>query len=171
MINCTALPGLICLDQFRGDFFKYQDYLYKEIFKKQLYTKKIYFEGKPVGLKASPFFQEKEDSFYHLTCKDFHWGSEDREPDLRRSERLSWIKPSIETNHDDACKKSCFKRYVREYNNKQRIHLLDIEDRYIVILEERPTFYLLITAFYIEYDNQLNKKIKEYETYKQQETP
>ena len=37
------------------------------------------------------------------------------------------------------------------------------EERYIVILEKRPTYYLLITAYYVEYDHNVRKLLKEFE--------
>ena len=40
---------------------------------------------------------------------------------------------------------------------------MDAFDRYMIVLEKRETYYLLITAYYIEYDNMLNKKLREYE--------
>ena len=40
------------------------------------------------------------------------------------------------------------------------------EERYIVVLERRENYVLLITAFYIEYDHTLEKKVKEYQEYK-----
>ena len=33
----------------------------------------------------------------------------------------------------------------------------------MVVIEKRETYYLLITEYYIEYDNMLNKKLREYE--------
>ena len=40
------------------------------------------------------------------------------------------------------------------------------EERYIVVLERRENYVLLITAFYIEQDHTLEKKVKEYHQYK-----
>ena len=45
---------------------------------------------------------------------------------------------------------------------KTRLHFFNPQDRYMIVLEKRKTYYLLITAYYIEYDNTLNKKIREY---------
>ena len=41
-----------------------------------------------------------------------------------------------------------------------RVHFLFEEERYLVILEKRKTYNLLITAYYLEYDNALEKQLK-----------
>ena len=56
--------------------------------------------------------------------------------------------------------------WEKPYKNNQRIHLLFEEERYIVVLERRENYVLLITAFYIEYDHTLENKVKEYQEYK-----
>lgn len=163
---CPILPPKITLDQFNGDYALYDDFLYENVFLEQLFNFKITFRGKFVELKSYPYFEGKEDIYFHLTCKNFDIDSEEREPDLRRSERLCWLRPAIETDHNKICKQDCFLIYERPYKKSNRIFLLDPVDRYFIVLEERPSYYLLITAFYIHYDNVLRKKLKEYDKYK-----
>lgn len=166
MAYCPKLNQLVELSSFGGSFELYEEYLYG-IFINTLYNHKVYYNELPVGLKRYPEFRNKESSFYHLTCKDFNnTGDENqRELDLRRCERLHWIKPAIETNHLCDCNQNCFYIYNKIVRNKERLHFLDVEDRYMVVLERRDGYYLLITAYYIEYDNILNRKIEEYERY------
>lgn len=52
------------------------------------------------------------------------------------------------------------------YKSKIRVHILLEEERFIVILEERKGYFLLITAFYLNYDNSLEKQLKHYEQFK-----
>jgi len=52
------------------------------------------------------------------------------------------------------------------YKSTTRVHLLLEEERYIVVLERRKSYCLLITAFYFEHDHSLKAKIKHYEKYK-----
>ena len=165
MNYCPQLEDLHTYQYFNNNFTEYENYLYS-IFLKDLFNMKIFYKGKPVSLKRYPIYNNKEESFYHLTCKNYNGDSSKRDPDFRRSERLHWIKPSIETEHSIICKQNCFLVYEKETNNKIRTHLLNKEDRYLIILEERNDYYLLITAFYIEYDNALDKKVKDYENYK-----
>lgn len=71
-----------------------------------------------------------------------------------------------ETDHAKKCEQDCFLIYERIYHNKNRIFLLNLKDRYFIVLEERPSYYLLITAYYIDFDKTLERKIEEYNKYK-----
>ena len=77
------------------------------------------------------------------------------------------MRPSIETDHTQLCNQSCFLVYERPYKSNTRICLLNPVDRYFIVLEERKNYYLLVTAFYIDYDNVLEKKLKEYHKFKE----
>jgi hypothetical protein len=52
------------------------------------------------------------------------------------------------------------------YGSKTRVHLLLEEERYMVVLERREGYYLLITAFYFDYNHALRKQLKHYEQYR-----
>ncbi|HEM5071574.1 TPA: hypothetical protein U1212_002249 [Streptococcus suis] len=165
-IHCPALPQIVTLAQFKGDYNSYNKYLYYEIFLKELFNYKLKFNGKLIELKQYPLLNNIEDSYYHLTCKTFDLSSNEREPDLRRSERLCWLRPSIETIHQDSCNQECFLKYEKLHKGKvKRIHLLNPDDRYLIVLEDRKGYYLLVTAHYLHYDNALKKKLKEYNAY------
>lgn len=171
MPTCSALPELVNLSDFNGDFKKYQDHLYHNIFKTEIYNGKIFYNGKCIMLKRYPEYLEKEESFFHLTSKFYNHNEEDREPDLRRCERLGWIKPAIEVNHLDICNNPCFEMYKKIVSGKERVILLNVEERYNIILEERKEYCILVTAYYIEHDNRLRRDIRALKSYKQQETP
>lgn len=51
-----------------------------------------------------------------------------------------------------------------------RVHILLEEERYMVVVECRKDYCLLITAFYFEHDHSLNKKLKKYDEYKTSST-
>jgi hypothetical protein len=161
------IPSIESLEKYDGNWENYETALY-DIFTNDFLSSHPYYNSKPVYIKKYPFENNKEAAFYHLTHKDFNHDSE-RLPDLRRSERLNWIRPFIEhsTCNKDTCD-NCdgVKKWNEPYKNKTRIHILLPEQRYTVILEERKNYYLLITAFYIEHDHQLNKQLKKYEQYK-----
>ncbi len=156
---CDLLPNLYGLDACKGDPLVYIDNLYK--YYKEEIKYGLTYNGKPISCRKSPIFDNKEDSFHHLTCKCFE-KNEDREPDLRRCERLTWIKPGIMGDHKE---KHCFKMYIKEIRGTNKIHLFDEQDRYLIVLEERKTYVLLVTAFYIQYDNVIQKKRKELQNY------
>lgn len=42
------------------------------------------------------------------------------------------------------------------------------EERYLVIIEKRADYNLLITVYYLEYDNALEKQLKHYKQFKKE---
>ena len=67
------------------------------------------------------------------------------------------------------CKENCsniecdgIKIWEEPYKMYSRVHFLFEEERYLLILEKRETYNLLITAYYLEYDNALEKQLKHY---------
>lgn len=156
----------------------YQDELYG-IYRKMFIENVMFFDGKPIKVKVYPMFEKYETSFIHLICKQENINSidpNDREPDLRRAERLHWIKEIIEKY---PCLEKCIEcegllLYKEYYKNRVRVKIFFPKERYIIILEDRCNYYLLITAFYIEetYEDKVIQKIyKRYNEYKKQGAP
>ena len=84
--------------------------------------------------------------------------------------RMWWIRAFIENyNCDSSLCEECdgVKVWREPFKSRTRVHILLEEERYVVILEEREKYFLLITAFYLDYDNALQKQLKHYEQYKQ----
>lgn len=102
----------------------------------------------------------KEATFWHLVSTGKI--EEDRNIDLRRCERIRWPKPIIEHSTEQGH----IYVWVEEINKEERIHLLCARERYLVVLAVRKGYVLPWTAFFIEYDHQLRKKLKRYEEYK-----
>ncbi|MGI1828105.1 hypothetical protein [Ligilactobacillus salivarius] len=156
---CSLLPELEELSQYI-DPISYIDSLY------DYYLRNIklglQFRGKRVTCKKYPEYEGRDDAFNHLTTKDFH-DDNDREIDLRRCERLKWIKPGMMGDHQG---KNCFLEYEKVVRGKKRIHLLNQYDRYMIVLEDRGDYVLLVTAYYIQYDNTLKKKVLEYHKFR-----
>lgn len=122
-----------------------------------------------MNVRHYPIEYGKEDAFFHTTCKDYR-GQGERAPDFRRCERIRWIRAFIENYNCDAslCEECDGVKVWREpFKSRTRVHILLEEERYVVILEEREKYFLLITAFYLDYDNALQKQLKHYEQYKQ----
>jgi len=99
----------------------------------------------------------KERIFWHLTArKDLKSG--ERLPDLRRSERLLWIKPILENSGQPE---------VLDWDNnegkKVKTYVWLKEYDFIVILKKlKNDRRLLITAYYIEYENTRQKFLKKF---------
>ncbi len=60
------------------------------------------------------------------------------------------------------------KVWSEPYRNTTRVHMLLEEERYMVVVERRDSYCLLVTAFYFEQNHSLRKKIQHYEQYKTQ---
>lgn len=174
MQKCKWLPEIIECKNFR-EWNEYLDILY-EIFKKDFIEDKIMYEGKYVNFRKAPMDGKYEHTFIHLTHKDEYHLSDnpnDRIPDPRRSERISWNKAIIEHY---PCKENCencnkILYFEEQYKKNIRAYFLFKDVRYLVIIEKREKYNLFITGYYIEYDNALKKYLKKYEQYKKQKTP
>lgn len=162
MSDCW-IPNLELYDDFDGEYPEYFDFLY-EIFKNDFIDSNPKFDNKNVVIRKHPIQLGKEEAFFHVTCKDFqHEG--DREPDLRRCERIRWVRAFIENYQCDSSKcPACdgVRVWEEEYKSGIRVHLLLEEERYMVVLEKRESYVLLITAFYFDYDNALERKLKKW---------
>jgi len=164
LITCYWLPDLLLYDRLFPNKGSYYDYVYKA-FKKDFIDSTPIFNGKEVRIKEYPLWDGKQEAFYHITTKDYNH-EEYRDFDILRCERIKWIKKFIE-NHDcnRANCKDCsgIKTWEAIYKKRIRTKILFEEERYIVILEDRQKYYLLITAFYVDSDIRLANFVKEYQ--------
>lgn len=155
--NDLIMPALVLLDDFGGNFAQYLEAIYA-IFKRDFVDSKPSWEGKRFALKKYPVEFGKEHTFYHITHEGHD--EEDRTPDLRRMERIAFPRFMI-----DNAEHPTLKIWRKRINNSDRIHIMNEEERFLVVLDVREDIFLLWTAFYIEYDHTLRKKLKEYEEY------
>lgn len=160
MAEPINLPDIICLHDYEGNYNKYIDAIY-EIFHNDFVRNKPFFRGKRLGLKHYPEYQGRAYTFYHMT----HSGSDEqnRQPDMRRCERIPYAKPTIEK-----CDAWEIKVWTQERNGKKRICIwleLPQDIDYIVILDDRDTFILPWTAFVLQYPHEKRKKQREYDDY------
>ncbi|MFA6136158.1 MAG: hypothetical protein WC705_02265 [Candidatus Paceibacterota bacterium] len=151
------LPKIIELTDFGGNFLLYQDYLYS-IFKRD------FIDSFP-KLGRSPVFHFKEDTngkrniFWHLTT-EIDQTNNQRNSDLRRCERLVWIRPIIKNYLEPEI------FYWEKTNKKEIRSYLFIPDvNYLIILKKTKTIYYLITAYPINYENKKERFLKEAEFY------
>ena len=162
LINCDWLPPLEAQapDEPEED---YENRIYK-LFLADFQDNDLLFDSLPIKIRWSPKVNDKIQAFYHVTT----WGDDqnNRHVDKARQERIRWIRAFIENadckpHNCDECEG--MKAWSFKFHNKLRIKLLLSEERYIVILEKRADYVLLITAFYLDYSHMLNKQLKEYE--------
>lgn len=166
MIDCKWLPDLIICEDL-SKFNEYQENIY-QIFKKDFIETHPEFFGKQVKIRFHPMEYGKEEAFFHVTCQDYLKDGE-RVPDLRRCERIRWVRGFIENyNCDSSICTSCdgIKIWDEPYKSNIRTHILLEPERYLVVVEKRPSYCLLITAFYFDQEHRLEKALKRYKTYK-----
>ncbi|MCT2563293.1 hypothetical protein [Chryseobacterium herbae] len=155
-------PESIYLADYSGNFSLYFKEVYS-IFKDHFITNKPFYKGAKVGTKRFPEVDGVHRTFYHIT----HEGENehDRIPDLNRMERIRFPKFII-----DNCPHDELLIWVKQIRKENRIHILNEDERYLLVLNERDGYYLLWTAFYIEHSHTLRKKKKEYIDYINAET-
>ena len=158
-----TLPSLILLEDHSGNWDSYLTALY-ELFKQDFIQSKPTFRGRTLALKKHPMLRGKEATFWHFITEGEV--EEERMPNLRRCERLPWVKPIIEsTPHDD------IKFWIEKRGKEERIHLCYGDWEYLVVLADRGTYLLPWTAFYIDQGHRRRNLEKRYNTYKAEIAP
>lgn len=164
MIGCEWLPDLLEYDSTYPNLDYYDADVYN-IFKEDFINTQPLFQGKKVCIRTNPLVNGKEQTYFHITSKDYDY-SNNRTLDIERCKRIHWVKALIE--HYDCNKHYChdcngIKTWSAVQKGKQiRIKILFEEVNYIVILEKRPTYYLIITAYYIDKPHTLKKLLNEF---------
>lgn len=130
------------LVSFGGDWQSYEDAIY-EIYLDTLVRNPVAFRGVIVKCQYRPPTRDKGFGFWHLISE----GPEEAEriPDLRRCERIGWVAWLIR-NVDSPS--------VRWWKNRRgrnvRVVIWIESEQFAVVLEERPSYYLLKTAYWIK---------------------
>lgn len=157
-MSTLVFPDIIELNEFGGNFQNYFQAVYA-IFKNHFIDNNPTFDGIPVYTKKYPLTDGKyHRTFYHVT----HEGEDeaDRNPDMRRMERIKYPKFIADNNpHAELLV------WIEKRKNEDRIHILNMEEGYLLVLAKRKNFLLLWTAFYLEYNHQRRKKLKKYDEY------
>lgn len=157
-MNLLPLPLLVLLEHYRGEWSDYFDAIY-EIFHQDFVLTKPVFRGKRLGLKRYPEHEGKSATFWHMISTGDQ--EEERIPDIRRCERISWPKPIIDNSEDP-----CLKIWSEPKGKNKRIHIWFEDESYLVVLDDRGDYILPWTAFYIEREHQKQKYNKRWERYK-----
>lgn len=148
------LPELLLFEDYHGDWQRYEDKIY-ERFYTDFVESKPKFQNKLVDI-TKQLIKGKERSFWH--CIQEGRIEEQRTPDLRRCERISWIRAIIEHANEPIIKK---------WQNKKGRHIRQLlwleEAEYLIVLEERIKTWLLWTAYCTTLGHTKNHLRKEYE--------
>lgn len=149
------LPDLVCLQDYNGNWQRYFDEIYR-LFCVDFVDGKPIFRGQRLGLKRYPEYNGKSATFWHMISE----GSleAEREPDLRRCERITWPRPHIE--NDSA---STVKIWAEKRGSDKRIHIWHEQAEYLVVLNKRKDYLLPWTAYTVERTHEkikLNKRLE-----------
>lgn len=152
------LPGLIELNDYGGNWREYIEVVY-QFFVEQFVDNQPLYKGMTVAFKRHPEEDNKVYTFGHCTSSDEKIIA-DRVPDLRRCERIRWIRPIIENCHDPA-----IKIWKNKRKRETRVLFWLEEMDFVVILTERKGYYILWTTYMTDRPHTREKFRKEYEAY------
>lgn len=131
-----SVPALL---PFGGDWEAYETQLYA-IFLAEIAHGGLTFRGDRVSCRRLPETEGKWAAFWHLIQQGKV--EDDRLPDLRRCERLRWVKYMIESWNTD--------NDIQWWENKRGAEtniLLWYREEYLVIIARRDGYWLLKSAY------------------------
>jgi len=155
------LPSLLRLEDFDGDWERYINEVFS-VFYRDFVSSQPKFQNRWVRCRRD-LIRGKEAGFWHCTSD----GADEfnRIPDLRRCERIGWIRAVIEHYQED--KVDC---WANDRRGEKR-WLLWLNEEFLVILAERTRkrdgfrYFQLITAYCTDEENRKAKLRKERDGY------
>lgn len=138
-INYLIPPNI---KSFSGNWDEYEEELY-DIFKDTVLNGGMIFSGSPVYSQRRPELKGKHHTFWHLVSTGAV--EEERVPDMRRCERLGWIKWVVE-NSDSNPDITFWDSKRRRSNN---VVIWYEKEQYAVVLARRNGYFLLKTAYLV----------------------
>lgn len=152
------LPALITMADYGHNWDEFYAAVYAKYCEDFIYNpiEKIF--GRRLSLKKNPLVDNKAYTFYHIT----HAGKdeENREPDIRRMERIAWVKEILLN-----CDSPELWIWKNQRGKNQRICIYHPAETYLVIIEEREDYNLLWTAYIVDFKSQRIALEKEYKAY------
>jgi hypothetical protein len=142
---------------FDGDWERYVEQVY-EAFRGDLIESDVRFRGLPVAVRRVPFDRGKEAGFWHVMQEGPI--EDERIPDIRRCERVRWIRALIECNDSEKVQTWESKR-----GSELRVVIALDDFTYVVVLSMRKGYVLLITAYAVEETHRQRKLSREYDAW------
>lgn len=138
-------PDLICLEHFGGNFSAWIEAVYR-IYHEQVVRGGLTFQGMPLACKFTPETDGKGFAFWHCVSEQGDAPGEDnRTIDTRRAERIAWIAHAVQSAAPDGP----VVWWEAYRGTRPRVVIWIREDRYAVILERRPSNYMLWTTYQV----------------------
>ncbi|MCA0961763.1 hypothetical protein [Salipiger bermudensis] len=151
-----SAPDLLHFEDLDGDWDRYEAALY-QVFEQDIIEFDLSFRGHPVNARRAPEHERKWACFWHLISEGRV--EDDRLPDLRRCERIRWVRWVIE--NADVCGDIDVWQNRR---NGETNWLLWYREEYLVILAARTGYFLLRTAFCTDREHRREKLRRERDT-------
>jgi len=144
-------PDLLPFSAYGGDWNAYEKELYR-IFMEEI-ASGLHFRDQRVGCLRNPETAGRWNSFWHLVQEG---GSTERQPDMRRCERIRWVRWVIKNGitHPE----------IEEWQNSRGTTvntLLWYREEYLVVLAARRNYRLLKTAYCTHRCGRIRKLRKE----------
>jgi hypothetical protein len=156
------LPPLLLFEDYKGEWETYIKAVYQK-FREDIINSKIILNGRRVECRCDPILDGKEAGFWH--CVSEGKDEKNRLPDLRRCERIGWIRAILEHITDEG-----IETWIRLQGDERRLHVW-LQETYLVVLSERKEHWQLITAFCTDYEHTKRNKRKERDSYKKLKPP
>lgn len=153
-----SLPPLLELSDFDGDWKRYIDTVFGE-FHRDFLSSQPKLNRRWVRCRRDPIYDGKEAGFWHCTSEGP--AEDERIPDLRRCERIRWIRYAIE--HDEVVGVD---HWTNRRGNEIR-HLFWVNEEFLVVVGERIRkrdgfqYMQLITAYCTMEESRKRKLRKE----------
>jgi hypothetical protein len=155
------LPPLLRLEDFGGDWRRYIDAVYA-VFERDFITSQTTFQGARVSYRRRDRGQEppegKASTFWHVVTEG--GADPDRLPDLRRCERIGWIRALI-----DAASVGEAYAWENDERGEPRVLIAPPDFSHIVVLARREGYLLLVTAFPVDLERRRQRFRLEYEAW------
>lgn len=135
-----ALPELILFD---GNWPGYVEKLYA-VYVESIVNGNLKFNGLKISCQFRPATQDKHFGFWHVISEGET--EEDRLPDFRRCERITWIACLIANAETDPA----ITWWENKRKNNTHIVIWHEAENFVVILAERKDYYLLKSAYCAE---------------------
>lgn len=160
MTNHSWLPAFVLLCDSGNDMKLYMDALYA-FFRSDFVDGEAQFATRSVKPKEGTMDEGKEETFWHIISQ-MERGSNVRVPEVRRCERIRWPRAILDADAKTRHLKVWRKRQFYNGKEQRRVKIALEDFSYLVVLVEKPSYYLLITAYPVDRNHEVFKLRRDY---------
>ncbi len=157
MSQANWLPALLVLNDFGGNWDAYLNALYG-CYRKDFERVQLEFAGVRLALKRHPEISGKAATFWHLISEGVD--EDARLPDLRRCERIGWVRAIFDAAGTDRVLQWSNQRQTKR-GLESNIVLALPDFSFVVILRDRGSYMLLWTAYAVKNPARLRREYEQ----------